>query len=331
MVWSIVAGFILSFFVICLAGNLPKLFLLGPMKSGSSSLFEFIIHHQKICPGVTKEINYVQDDHKIHGGRQGYRSQFVDKRCFDKNGTYFVDGSPQFHLMEKVIPRLLKLYKPEEQSQLRFIVILREPVARHLSYYEHFTMQSLAEGMEFSHVQMPQDRNRIANHTFQYVNSLKHFLKGFKREQILVLRSSDLFYETKNTMQIISDFLHVTYSQQWDQPFPHDDHMSHPRYRGIEDCVQKYVPEVDCAFRDELAKFYEPYNRLLYALLGETRTAAFPGEQAFKKFGDDFRKVKCVSDARGKYSKLLSQSAVSSCRTRLTSSDFDTDETDDFQ
>lgn len=44
---------------------LPKIFLLGPMKSGSSSLFKNIIKHPNVCSGIRKEINFLQIQNKI--------------------------------------------------------------------------------------------------------------------------------------------------------------------------------------------------------------------------------------------------------------------------
>lgn len=98
------------------SGNLPQLFLLGPQKSGSSSLYEYLIKHPQLCSGINKEENYISNDDLYKKGRDGYKKMFVDVKCHNKLQTMYVDASPQFHFMYKVLPRFSQIFTIQEMQ-----------------------------------------------------------------------------------------------------------------------------------------------------------------------------------------------------------------------
>ena len=101
-------------------GNLPRLFLLGPQKSGSSSLFEYLIMHPQLCGGIHKEDYYFSNDALFEKGRQEnnvyYKKLFINLKCNNKPQTMFMDATPQFHLMYKVLPRFPQIYTKQEMQ-----------------------------------------------------------------------------------------------------------------------------------------------------------------------------------------------------------------------
>lgn len=98
-------------------GNLPKVFLLGPQKSGSSSLFEFLVKHPQLCGGLHKEENYISNDVLFSKGhREGYKAMFKHSKCHDKSQTMYIDASPQFSLMQKVLPRFPQIFTKQEMQ-----------------------------------------------------------------------------------------------------------------------------------------------------------------------------------------------------------------------
>ena len=50
---------------------------------------------------------------------------------------------------EKVLPFVAKLFTRAEKEKLKFIVTLREPVARYYSNYKHFAALALVEVQYF--------------------------------------------------------------------------------------------------------------------------------------------------------------------------------------
>lgn len=315
--------FFLCMLSITFAKELPKLFLLGTMKSGSSSLFEFLVRHPKICAGIRKEINFFQDDtffsHTIQPNvnkqvRAQFAEFFPDVQCVKKGGM-FTDGTPQYHLMAKILPRFREVYTPEEMSKLKFIVSLREPVSRAISYYEMFTMIALADGLKIAEVQTMKERDSIFHPGFDDAESLSLFLKYFRRDQIMVLNAEMMFKQTTTVMGAIAAFLNISYIPVWNGPFPHDDHHQHPRYRNILKCCQNFVPDLDCSFVGPLMDRYTPINNRLYSILNETRPMTFAKEPIFPLFNDTkTRSIACVPDARAILNAKIEKSNKKSCR-----------------
>lgn len=307
--------------IIVNAGNLPKVFLLGTMKSGSSSLYEFLIRHPNICPGIRKEINFIQDDtyfghkrqhHVHHGVRSRYEGHFIDSRC--GNNDLFIDGSPQFHLMSKIKTRFKEIFTVNELSKLKFIVVLREPVARAISYYNMFTMVTLADGKPFDQIQTMKERDAHFAPNFNDAESLKIFLQVFRRDQLLIFGADDLFHKPTETMSVIASFLNIPFPRIWKGPFPHDDHLDHPRYRNILKCCEDYVPDLDCSFLDTLISRFKPMNDNIYSLLNQTRHQSFILEPTFPLYNEtNTRAIPCVANAREKFNILRASGEKTKC------------------
>lgn len=142
-----------------IVGNLPTLFLLGPMKSGSSSLHHFLVLHSHICSGSVKESHFFSQE--FYKGKDHYMRLFTNPKCSDwrNSNKYHTDGSPMFHLMKQIGPKFKQIYNNELMKKLKFIVTLREPVARSYSYYQFFERIGLAHNKDFSKVKAFQEQD----------------------------------------------------------------------------------------------------------------------------------------------------------------------------
>jgi hypothetical protein len=198
---------------------LPKIFLLGPMKSGSTSLFLHFLLHNEVCQGIEKEINFLQKrtvDSIDENTRMQYSKKFRVQKCKLNTTMRFVDASPQFHLMSQILPMFPKLYTKKELSELKFIVTLREPVSRTYSYYSHFTREALSNNLPFNEVQSFENRTKgNGNGILIYNTQLELFLKYFRRDQILVLADTYLYTNTVSSMKAISKFLNLKFIEKW--------------------------------------------------------------------------------------------------------------------
>lgn len=88
---------------------------------------------------------------------------------------------------------------------------------------------------------------------------------------------------------------------------PNIDHMDHDMFRGKVECVKRFVPKFECAFRDELGRYFEPHNKNLYNYLNNSANSSkHRAEPVFPSF-PSLREVACVNDSRGRYDKLLKQ------------------------
>jgi len=161
----------------------------------------------------------------------------------------FMDGTTMLHHYQDAIPRIAEFYYDLElRSKLKFIVTLREPVSRDISWYKHLTRYLLADGNNFTLIETMYERYDDTGHnnndySGKYVEQLDFITKFFNRSQLLVLNSEDLFYNSTRVMRSIQRFLKIDYYHPWyTLPFPHDDHLS--IHANVLNCVVSHVPPI---------------------------------------------------------------------------------------
>lgn len=123
--------------------KLPSIFLLGAQKGGSSSLYELMIQHPQFCGGYHKEPHYFTLKENFLQGLQFYKDNYIDPKCRTVNNTFFIDGTTALHHPTMLISGLKMALTVQERRELKFIALLREPVARDNSWYEHSTREML--------------------------------------------------------------------------------------------------------------------------------------------------------------------------------------------
>jgi hypothetical protein len=106
----------------------PEALVIGAPKCGTTSLMAYLGAHPQVWTQPRKELHFF--DNRWHWGPQWYAEQFPARRP----GGPFVrlEGTPDY-LQHRVIAERVRLTLPE----VSLIVVLREPVARALSWYHH--------------------------------------------------------------------------------------------------------------------------------------------------------------------------------------------------
>jgi hypothetical protein len=119
-------------------GNLPTIFLIGAQKGGTSSLFELMIQHPLLCPGEHKEPHFFDHPENFNKGVDFYRRIFTDQKCNNNSSAHFIDGTPIMH-HQYIWGNIYSIYEGSKsiRKDLKFIALLREPVARDYSWYKH--------------------------------------------------------------------------------------------------------------------------------------------------------------------------------------------------
>jgi hypothetical protein len=198
---------------------------------------------------------------------------------------------------------------------LKFIALLREPVARDYSWYEHAIRYNLQEGVQFSDVKTIQElyRGIESDHRKgRYLEQLQAFTKVFRRDQILVMSSAAVFQNTPAMVEKIRQFIGVTKDPSLMKSFPHDQHLHRLEKQGLAECVVKHVPGFDCAVRDKMGAYYEPLNKALYDWLQATKGQAHPSEPPFWPMFDSYKSIPCIDNARAAYDIILAADLVAS-------------------
>ena len=145
-----------------------------------------------------------------------------------------------------------------------------------------------------------------------YIEQLKAFVKYFRRDQLLVVSSNAIFQNSSKVMDSIAGFLGIEKVDIWNGPFPHDDHLEN--FQNILDCIKTYIPKLDCSFKEELGLYYKPLNEQLYTWLKEKKQNRSKYEPDFLEFGDSWKNVSCVDDARLDLNKLIESNTKRSCQ-----------------
>ena len=193
---------------------LPAFLVIGEMKCGTTSLFRYLQRHPDIRDPFMKEPYFFATGYER--GMGFYRSLFPlagDGMSYEAS-TYYL-AHP--HARERI-----RTHLPEA----KLIVLLRDPVARTHSHWNHSRSKG-REPLEFEAAldaepeRMAGELERITRdpgyHSFahqhfayvtrsRYAESLRPWLEGVPAEQLLVLRSEDLFERPRETMEQIQRF-----------------------------------------------------------------------------------------------------------------------------
>lgn len=226
-----------------LPGYLPNLIIPGVQKAATSSLHHYLIQHPSVVGGSVKEVHFFDLNSKFSRGKAWYSRQFPHAQ------DYILDATPNY-LYEKHIPLRIK---ETLGNNVRFIVVLREPVSRCLSAWNMY--RQIAEQPErvarFAEIERAEPRYKLFSKYYQnghfpsfpeavaielealssgqadfvepgmvrrgfYFEQIEHWLSIFKREQFLFIDQEHLRGNAlAPTLEKVAGFLDIP--QTWGQ------------------------------------------------------------------------------------------------------------------
>jgi hypothetical protein len=247
--------------------GLPTSLVIGAQRGGTTSLFNYLAQHPDVLPPLGKEIHYF--DYFYHRGIRYYRGRFPYLRQL-QGGRQTLDATP-YYMMHPLAPERAARLLP----QVKLIAMLRDPVARALSHYQHEVRGgreslSFAEAIEQEAGRLTGEEERLRrepqyyswnHHRYGYtrrglyLEQLRRWLAHFPRSQLLVLQSEALFRDPAGIMARVHGFLGLR------------DH----RLDRYEDTYQqgKYQRAMPDELKAKLSAYFAPYNRELFQFLGE--------------------------------------------------------------
>lgn len=185
---------------------LPNCIVIGAMKAGTTSLHNYLDVHPEVFASKVKEINFFIEEKNFNKGLDWYKNQF------DPTIQIRVESSQNYtkrHVFKNV-PGKIKSILGEE---VKLIYIVREPIQRMKSHYlERLTAGHVENNMNFNdalykHMEkLPLEENHTVQ-TSMYAYQLEPYLKLFKKENIHILKSEDLYKDTLKEMNNVFSFL----------------------------------------------------------------------------------------------------------------------------
>jgi Sulfotransferase domain len=275
--------------------RIPTVLLAGTQKAGTSSLAVHLMKHSDLCfsdksqddgPGGSfgKEAHFF--DNKYRGGLKAYQDLYA--HCPD-NAT-LIDATPETMLFPE---RVQTIYNQHGSAhKLKIIFILREPVAREISWYNHrLRYVKLPEKEQPQWAQTVLDKDgqirsfielaretvisrfaqpRKANVYGNYVFWLRRWSKLFDRQaQILVLSYDELWRDPATLLQRVHEFIALS--------------PTVPLALTRENTNDQQASMPPCRDQRELARVFKQPNAQLYQFL-ETHPGPPMEQRPFPKF-----------------------------------------------
>lgn len=257
--------------------TLPRVFLLGATKCGTTSLAGHLALHPVYVAALTKELMFLQELPHFRSNYQmnpvmewawgrwsdadlrPYRKFFPLERTMRavsrRTGFSAVTGDhTPFHLYSPIAAERIRGIAPDA----RLIVLLRDPVARTWSDYNMLRTRNPEETRTFEQAIEDElsgacvDFRRTYLHQGIYEPHLRRWLELFPREQLLILRSEDFFRAPREVLSQVYAFAGLP---------PFEPEQLAAQNEGTYQAPM--LPET----KERLREFFWPHNRRLYDLL----------------------------------------------------------------
>lgn len=253
--------------------HLPTTVIVGAQKAGTTQLYAYLVTHPRCFEAAKKEVDYFSK----HAERSvsWYRSRFPLAFRVNWKQGHVMEASPSYLPTPSAI-RQMKQVLPKA----RVIVLLRDPVSRAFSHYQHRKTRHL-ESRSFAECVTAEIRANefppmlglatrpnaapMLGYVARgyYALQLEHLMQAFPRNKVLVLDSAKLFEDTNATCQRVFNFMGLD---------SFDVQITKIYNRGY------YQEKIDPRVADQLREHYRPYDALLAEVTEQTMGWMSPSE-----------------------------------------------------
>jgi hypothetical protein len=244
----------------------PDFVIIGAQKSGTTSLYKYMVQHPSVLAASKKEVHYF--DIRYQNGDLWYRSHFPFSFITKKNNFITGEASPYYIFHPYALARMRQVV-----PKAKIIILLRNPIDRAISHFFHekkrnrevFSLEKAFQEEEkrisLEYTKMLEDQSynsRIyKNYSYKkrgvYIDQLKLCYQFFPKEQVLVLKSEDFFLNPVKILKSVFLFLEI------DPDF-------RPQYLEKFN-VGSYTDQVPQTVIRDLRDYFSPHNQRLYQYL----------------------------------------------------------------
>ena len=262
---------------------MPDFIIIGGQRCGTTSLYNYVIEHAGILPASTKEVHYF--DYHFDRPLFWYRAQFpsffkkLSIEKFQKLDFITGEASP-YYLFHPLSPVRIAKTLP----RVKLVALLRNPIDR--AYSQHWLETKLGyeklpfeEAIEHEEERLAGEREKMLNHknyesyNFRhysylcrgiYVDQLQYWMKFFPAEQLLILKSEDLYKNPAAVVRQTLDFLGVTDGASGAEQKEYKNYRE-PTRDGYKS--EAKPPKMQAETRARLVEYFKPHNARLGQLL----------------------------------------------------------------
>ena len=193
--------------------SLPNFMCIGAAKSGTTSLYDILRQHSAIFIPSFKEPHFFDIPFVYQNGLEWYEKTYFKSV---RNEKCIGDFTPTYLFEEETPQRILN----DLGSDVKFIIMLRNPVDRAYSHYLH-SLRDQHESLSF-HEALRTESSRTNKQDYLsflrlsymgqglYFEMLSRYYALFSKEQFLIINFEDEFINNRDsTIKKILDFLEV--------------------------------------------------------------------------------------------------------------------------
>ena len=256
-------------------GTLPDFIIIGTMKGGTTSLFNYLIQHPNVHSGCNKEIHFF--DVNFEKGEKWYRAFFplsFKRKIYGKNlkKPFKTGESSPYYLMHPLTPKRMGEVIPKA----KLVVLLRNPADRAYSHYYH-NVRKKRETLSFDEA-LNKEKERLSgeerkvingidsynyrNYSYikrgLYAEQMERWYKHFPRDQIMIIESERFFKDPQRYTNEVLRFIGLSPIKLKKY---HKVNKGSYKKRSME-------PET----REMLQRYFKKPNQDLYELIGKKFT-----------------------------------------------------------
>ncbi len=181
--------------------SLPNLLVIGAMKSGSTSLHDYLNSHPDIFMSETKELNFFIEEASWSKGLEWYKDQFVsDAKWKGESSISYTKAHEYRGVPDRIFDVL--------GGDVKMIYILRDPIKRFESNFtDGKTYRDVPPDYSINDYAKVTDNPYLMTSNYHY--QINAYLEKFKLENILFLTSEELQSNPLKVLNEIADFLAI--------------------------------------------------------------------------------------------------------------------------
>jgi|TARA_B110000967_G_scaffold12980_1_gene12528 hypothetical protein len=195
--------------------SLPNFMCIGAAKSGTTSLYDILMQHSDIFLPSFKEPHFFDIPSVYQNGIEWYKKTYFQSV---KNEKCIGDFTPTYLFEERAPERILN----DLGVNMKFIIILRNPVDRAYSHYLHSNRDE-HENLSFKEA-LSLEKSRVNEKDYlsylrlsysgqgMYCQMLTRYFKFFPKDNFLIINFEEEFVsQRESTINKIFNFLELDY------------------------------------------------------------------------------------------------------------------------